>query len=72
MRITITVPDDHAEEVCQAIADTYVVPADKGGLKQHLVGHLKTTVQERRRAKAAIDAVPDFGDGSWGDLKSTD
>ncbi len=70
-RIQLTIPDERLQEICDAVGEVYNVAADRNGLKEHFLQHLRETITELRRRQAALGAAAPFG-REWGDLANDD
>lgn len=69
--IIIKVPDERLPDVCDAVAQVYHVTADRKGLKEHFLQHLRETIMEVRRRQAALGTAAPFV-WEWGDLSKDD
>ena len=67
--ITIRIPDDRLQEICSAVGEVYHVFPDRNGLKTHFIQHLRETITEIRRRRAALGAEAPYGP-EWGDLSN--
>ncbi len=54
--LTVTIPDPKLQDVIDAVAATYGAEASQAGLEGHLKKHIKDTLNDYKRGRAA-DAV---------------
>ena len=66
--LVIRVPAAHFSEVAKAVASTYGNSPTLGGLKEHIIAHLRQTVIDYKQQQAMVASKVDF-DITWDDLE---
>lgn len=66
--IRIQLPEEHLTDIVNAVAATYGGDVSVGGVRTHLIMHLRETVEGHKRHEAAR-ATEEAFDITWADLE---